>query len=167
MNKPPRIWFPTYIGEFFTVTATMTGHEIGAYQLIIAKLWKDGGAIPADDKSLAKLTKATPRQWREIKEALWPHFEIKGGLLTHPETTAEIRKAIANGEKRRAAGIASGASRRANTCSTDDQQTMNKTEAKHEPRASEGEGYPSQGISYGGSDTLGDVPPFRVVGNGK
>lgn len=164
MNKSPRIWFPTYIGDFFTETASMTGHEVGAYQLIVASLWREGGAIKADDRHLAKLVKASPRQWKEIKESLWPMFEIKAGMLTHPKTTEEIAKAVANGEKRRAAGIASGASRRANTCSTNDQQMLNKTAAKHEPRASEGEGtLPREEFI---SEGIGDQP-FRVVGGGK
>ena len=30
-------------------------------------------------KQLAKLVKARPRQWAEIKETLWPLFEIQDG----------------------------------------------------------------------------------------
>lgn len=134
--KSVRVWFPTFIGDFFTVTAQMTGHEVGAYQLIIAKLWKEGGAIPADDKQLAKLAKATPRQWKEIKETLWPLFEIKGGLLTHPETTAEIEKAKALSEKKRRAAIQKWQKER-------DAQAMHVhrgCSADGMPRAGEGEG---------------------------
>lgn len=99
MSKPVNIWFPTYIGDFFVATANMTGHEVGAYQIIKATLWKNGGSIPADDKQLAKLVKASARQWKEIKETLWPHFEIKGGLLTHPEVTSGLARATAVSKK--------------------------------------------------------------------
>lgn len=161
MSKSVKIWFPTYVGDFFASTASMTGHEVGAYITIIAKLWKDGGAISADDKQLAKLAKATPRQWKDIKETLWPFFEIKGGLLTHPETTLEIEKAKENQRKKRVAGIASGKSRRA----TSVEQVFNGTATNVEPRAGsgEGEGPNQEGIDY----TQPKDGPFSVLEGGK
>ena len=161
MEKSVKIWFPTYVGDFFTSTASMTGHEVGAYVTIIAKLWRDGGSISADDKQLAKLAKATPRQWKEIKETLWPFFEIKGGLLTHPETTAEIEKAKENQKKKRAAGIASGKSRR----STSAEQVFNETPTNDEHRAGSGEG---EGPIHD-THTIVDKSdgPFSVLNGGK
>ncbi|GGD50705.1 DUF1376 domain-containing protein [Erythrobacter arachoides] len=160
MGSAVDIWFPTYIGDFFTVTASMTGHEVGAFQLIIANLWKAGGAIKADDKQLAKLVRATPRQWAEIKETLWSLFEIKAGMLTHPATTAEIAKAKANREKKRLAGIASGVNRKAARV----EQVFSRGSTNAEPRADEGEGEgegPSQGSIHG--DTQERDYPFRVI----
>ena len=163
--KSVRVWFPTFIGDFFTVTATMTGHEVGAYQLIIAKLWKEGGAIPANDRQLAKLVKASPRQWREIKETLWPLFEIKGGNLTHPETDAEIAKAQVLAEKKSRAARARWASKR----KADDMHVHSSCNADGMPRAGDGEGegegpFPVQGRSLRG-EGKGDAP-FRVVEGG-
>ena len=152
------IWFPTYIGDFFTVTANMTGHEVGAYQLIIAKIWKEGGAIKADDRQLAKLIKASPRQWREIKETLWPLFEIKAGLLTHPETTAEIKKAQGQPDQIRAAAIKPWASER----NADAMHVQCKPSADGMPRAGEGDG---EGCLSHETDGVGDKP-FRVVEGG-
>lgn len=161
MGKSVDIWFPTYIGDFFTITASMTGHEVGAFQLIIAHLWKAGGAIKADDKQLAKLVKANQRQWPEIKETLWPLFEIKVGMLTHPVTTIEIAKARANREKKQLAGIASGISRRTSPA----KHVFNGCSTNAEPRADEGEG---EGLNQGSSQ--GDKPdedrPFRVIDGG-
>lgn len=155
------IWFPTNIGKFFTVTASMTGHEVGAYQLIIAQLWKSDGSIKADDKQLAKLVKANSRQWAEIKETLWPLFEIKAGMLTHPGTTIEIEKAKANREKKRLAGIASGASRHA----TSVQQALKGCLTNAEPRADKGQGEdPDQRCGEG--DTVEDDRPFRLIRGG-
>ena len=136
MSKPVNIWFPTYIGDFFTVTASMTGHEVGAYQIIIATLWKAGGSIPADDRQLAKLVKANPRQWKEIKQTLWPLFEFKGAQLTHPGTTAEIAKAVSKSEKNAAAANLKWARNRAAA----GMRTHSECTANGMLRASEGEG---------------------------
>jgi uncharacterized protein YdaU (DUF1376 family) len=161
MGTAVDIWFPTYIGDFFTVTASMTGHEVGAFQLIIAQLWRAGGAIKADDKQLGKLVKANPRQWTEIKETLWPLFEIKAGMLTHPATTLEIEKARANREKKRLAGIASGASRRASPA----EQVFDGCPTDAEPRAGSGEGKgPDQGRDREGD--LDEDRPLRVIEGG-
>lgn len=161
MGSTVDIWFPTYIGDFFTVTASMTGHEVGAYQLIIAQLWKSGGAIKADDKQLGKLAKANPRQWAQIKETLWPLFDIKAGMLTHPATTMEIAKARANREKKRLAGIASGMSRRASPA----EQVLDGCSADAEPRAGNGEGEgPDQGFGQG--DEPDEDCCFRVIDGG-
>lgn len=161
MSKPVNIWFPTYVGELFTVTASLTGHEVGALYLLTGALWKAGGAIPADDKQLAKLCKATPRQWKDIKESLSPLFEIKGGLLTLPALSAEVEKARQLSEKKRAAGVASGKARKGtgvqhngNTCSTGD-----------EPRAGEGDCASTKGMSFV-SECIGETP-FKIVEGGK
>ena len=161
MGSSVDIWFPTYIGDFFTVSASMSGHEVGAYQLIIAHLWKAGGEIRADDRQLAKLVKASPHQWKSIKETLWPLFDIKAGMLTHPVTTVEIAKAKANREKKRLAGIASGNSRRASSA----EQVIRGCSAGAEPRAGSGNGKgPDQGREE--QDNLDGDSPFRVIDGG-
>ena len=160
MATPVDIWFPTYIGDFFTVTASMTGHEVGAYQLIIAHIWKAGGAIKANDKQLAKLVKANPRQWAEIKETLWPMFEIEAGMLVHAKTTIELAKATANRDKKRLAGIASGRHRRAMPA----EQMFKGCSANAEPRAVEGEGAGPDQVFVDG--VISDERPFRLIEGG-
>lgn len=161
--KSVKVWFPTFIGDFFTVTASMTGHEVGAYQLIIAKLWKDGGTINADDRQLAKLVKATPRQWKEIKETLWPLFEIKGGMLTHPETTTEIAKAQTLAEKKSRAASVRWEAFKSNAGAM---QVHSGCNAGGMPRAGEGEGDgPNQGGASQGK--VVSEAPFRVLGGAK
>lgn len=155
MGTSVDVWLPVYIGDFFTITASMTGHEVGAYMLIVAQLWKSGGSIKADDKQLAKLSKATPRQWCEIKETLWPLFEIKAGMLTHPQITQEIAKAKLNREKKRLAGIASGLSRKA----TSAEQVFTERTTVVEPRAYNGEGEGSHPGKE--SSTVAIFPPPR------
>lgn len=163
MSKPVNIWFPTYVGELFTVTATLTGHEVGALYLITGALWKEGGAIPADDKRLAKLVKATPRQWKEIKESLWPLFVIQGGMLSLPHLSKEIEKAQALSEKKRAAGIASAKARAA----SNGQQVFNRRSTGVQPRAGEGdcEGASTKGRSFV-NEGIGETP-FKIVEGGK
>ena len=163
--KSVKVWFPVYVGDFFTVTASMTGHEVGAYQLILATLWKEGGAIPANDKQLAKLCKASPRQWKDIKETLWPLFEIKGGMLMHAQTLAEIKKAKAlsaknsDNAKRKWAKHHDASAVRAHS----------ERNAKTMPRAGEGEGVGSlsKDRPIGGSATLESDGPFNVIPGGR
>lgn len=166
MSKSVKVWFPTFIGEFFTTTASMTGHEVGAYQLIIAHLWNAGGSIPADDKKLAKLVKASPRQWAEIKDTLWPLFEIKGGMLSHAPTTAEIEKAQALADKKRNAA----AVRWSSESNAKGMQVHSGCNAGGMPRAGSGEGDgPIHGMSSIGETVSAreDSNPFRVIGGGK
>lgn len=175
MSKPVNIWFPTYIGDFFTVTASMTGHEVGAYQIIIATLWKAGGSIPADDRQLAKLVKASPRQWKEIKETLWPLFAVTDGKLTHPGTTDEIAKARGMSEKNAAAAALRWAKKPdANAVQAHSERNADGMRAHTERnanamlRACDGEGE-GEGIlprdDFGGEGIT--EAPFRVVGGGK
>lgn len=156
------IWFPTFIGDFFTVTAQMDGHEVGAFQLIIAQLWKAGGAIRVDDRQLAKLVKASPRQWTSIKETLWPLFEIKAGLLTHPATTAEIEKALGLADKKRAAANKRWASER----NGDAMRLHSKRNADGMPRAGDGEGEGEGCLSQETDEEGIGKTPFRVVEGG-
>jgi uncharacterized protein YdaU (DUF1376 family) len=158
MGTKVDIWFPTYIGELFTVASAMTGHEVGAYQLIIAKLWKEGGAIAADERQLAKLARASPRQWKEMKETLWPLFEIKGGLLTHSRTSEEIAKAMELSEKKRGAAVARWSSER----KAHAMRVHSECNAAGVPRADSGDD-PNQASGYRGE--IGKKP-FRVVNGG-
>lgn len=163
--KSVKVWFPVYVGDFFTVTSEMTGHEVGAYQLIIAKLWREGGAIPANDKQIAKLVKASPRQWKEIKETLWPLFEIKGGMLTHAGTLEEIEKAKALSAKNSDNARRKWAKHRDASA----EQAQCDRIAKTMPRAGEGEGEGalSKDRRLGGSATLESDGPFVIVTEGR
>lgn len=111
MSKSIKIWMPVYIGDFFTATACMSGHEAGAYVTILAHLWQSGGSIPANDKKLAQLCKATAKEWAAIKQAVLPLFDVQDGVLTHAGTTAELAKAQANIEQKQRAGKASADAR--------------------------------------------------------
>lgn len=154
--KSVKVWFPVYVGDFFTVTASMTGHEVGAFQLILAALWKEGGAIPANDRQLAKLCKASPRQWKEIKETLWPLFDIKGGMLMHAQTCIEIEKAKANAAQKSRAGKRSA-----------EQRALNARSTGVQPRAGEGEGaLSSEGLGASRGFDTGDGP-FNVIPGGR
>lgn len=164
-SKSVKVWFPVFVGDFFTVTASMTGHEVGAYQLILAALWKEGGSIPANDRQLAKLCKASPRQWKDIKETLWPLFEIKNGMLVHAATLAEIEKAQALSDKKQAAANARWAAK----ASADAMHVHSGRNAVGMPRAGDGEGegsLSSNGVraSKGFDDSDG---PFNVIPGGR
>ena len=159
-GKSVKVWFPIYVGDFFVQTSTMDGHEVGAYILILAQLWRNDGAIKADDRQLAKLVRANAKQWAAIKETLWPLFEIKAGLLTHPDITAEIAKAKALVEKKRAAAN----KRWENKSDTPAMQVHSESNADGMPRACEGEGEgPNQSRNLGKTDS---EKPFRLVKSG-
>lgn len=164
--KPVNVWFPTYVGDLFATTATFTGHEVGAYILIIGAIWRNGGKIVKNDKELAILAKATPKQWTEIWASIEGEFKSDGKMLWHPQMCVEIEKAKELSEKKRLAGIASGKSRRG----TPVQHPLNENGVSVEPRAGSGEGEGSlTSVLVTGITTQATSDyPFRVVeGGGK
>lgn len=161
MSKPVNIWFATYVGEQFIVTAPLTGHECGALWLITGALWDAGGSLPDNDKRLAQIAKATPRQWKEIKASLSHLFKIEGGRISIPRLDLEIAKAKELSEKKRAAGIASGKARAA----ANKEQVFNRCSAGDEPRAGSGNGASTKGNSFINGE-LGETP-FKIVEGGK
>jgi len=161
-GKSADIWMPVYIKDRRAHVSTMSHIEHSAYDYLMMLLWERGGVLQDDDRALAKATRVTPRQWKQIRPTLLADCAISGGLIHHQWTIDEVAKAKANIEQKRQAGIASAATRKGNARSTD--------VATHvQPRAGGGEGVlaergTSVGIGDGGQD---ERNPFDVIRGGR
>ena len=54
----------------------MTTEEIGAYFLLLAHMWNEGGSLPLDDNELAQLTK-TGARWNTIRHRVLKSFCVR------------------------------------------------------------------------------------------
>ena len=61
MSAPP--FMPLYVGDYLADTTHLTCTEHGAYMLLLMSMWRNGGSLPSDDKSLARHARCTKGQW--------------------------------------------------------------------------------------------------------
>lgn len=76
---------PLATDSFGADTAMMTTIEVGAYALLMIAMWRAGGALPNDDKRLARCAHVTAAQWRRIKPALFEKFHVERDVVTSNE----------------------------------------------------------------------------------
>jgi uncharacterized protein YdaU (DUF1376 family) len=93
-------YIPFFIGDYLKETRHLTTEEHGAYLLLILEYWVKQGALPDDDAQLARITGLTPAKWRKVRPVVKDFF--RDGWK-HPRIDAELEKASALTEKRRAA----------------------------------------------------------------
>jgi uncharacterized protein YdaU (DUF1376 family) len=109
MSRP---WMPFYVSDYVADTMHLGTLEHGAYVLLILHYWRHG-SLPDDDGQLARIVRATPEQWADLRPALLQFF---GDGWTHKRIDAELSEADAKYTRRaeagRIGGMASGASRR-------------------------------------------------------
>lgn len=144
--SPP--WMPLYIADYRADTAHLSGTEHGAYLLLIMHYWSTG-AIPDDDRQLARIACLTPAEWRRVRPVVqpffhdsWRHKRIDAELAHASDVIGKRRAAVAAREIKRATGDQSRDG--SNDASRDDiraraspSQPPSKTEAKaSEERAS-------------------------------
>lgn len=96
---------PLYIGDYLADTAHLTRDQHGGYLLLIFAYWRNGGPLPDDDARLARICKASAKQWRELREVLSEFFQIENGIWRHKRIEEEIQSSC-NAYARRAAAAA-------------------------------------------------------------
>ncbi len=105
--------------------AVLTACDLGGLVNLWASAWAGGGLLPADDLSLAALSRLGPA-WAGsgLRAKLRLFFDDKDGQLAAADLAPQIAKKAAVSASRQAAGIASGEARRTlvehvlNKCST-------------------------------------------------
>lgn len=90
------IWMPVYIGDYLASTQHLERHEHGGYMLLMMAYWRNGGSLPDDDKRLAAIAKATPREWRNLRKVLAEFFRVEDGFWVQKRLDAELKKAQTN-----------------------------------------------------------------------
>ncbi|MFK0273672.1 YdaU family protein [Ensifer sp. NPDC090286] len=97
-----RAWMPLHIADYLADTGHLTATEHGAYLLLIMHYWQNG-ALPENERLIARIAKLSPEQWEESRDMLAMLF---GPGWTHKRIDAELAKADDIIEKRRAAAEA-------------------------------------------------------------
>jgi uncharacterized protein YdaU (DUF1376 family) len=97
-----RSWMPIYWGDFLRDTRHLNKFQRDSYMMLIAHYWT-AGALPHDDRQLAKITDCTLEEWMADKSVVqafffdgWRHKRIERELKHHMEVYA---KRLAASEK--------------------------------------------------------------------
>lgn len=98
----PDIWMPLYIGDYLADTMHLTTEQHGAYLLLIMAYWKNGGALPSDDRKLMAICRLGADAWSMHKHTLASFFDLDSDpeLWIHVRAEKEMEKAGNNQEKR-------------------------------------------------------------------
>lgn len=90
MSAPP--FMPLYVGDYLADTTHLTCTEHGAYMLLLMSMWRNGGSLPSDDKSLARHARCTKGQWDRMRPVLIGFFTVTDDAITHGRLSVELTK---------------------------------------------------------------------------
>jgi uncharacterized protein YdaU (DUF1376 family) len=155
---------PWFIQNHRAQASTLTHVEHSVLCYLQMLFWQEGGAIPNDDRWIAKRVRQTPTQWRSMRGLLLQHCIITKARITHPQLSAEFCRALANVEQKRKAGQASAAARRgqraANVSPTDERTAV-------QPHAGRDKGNVPYPVSDHDEDVLTAREQFKVYEGGR
>jgi uncharacterized protein YdaU (DUF1376 family) len=102
-SKP---WMPLYIADYLADTSHLGAYESGAYLHLIMHQWQCG-ALPADERALARIARVRSSDWPRIREVLAPFFgnPPRGGVWIQKRTALELRRAGEISNKRKDAAL--------------------------------------------------------------
>lgn len=106
-NASPSTWMPIFWGDYLKDTMHLSAEEHGAYLLLIAHYWANGGAIKNDKKTIKNVCKISAKKLDNILA----FFKEKDGLLSHERIDGELARAAENQEKQKARTAAATAAR--------------------------------------------------------
>lgn len=158
------IWMPWFIQEHRAQASTLTHVEHSVLCYLQMLFWQEGGAIPNDDRWIAKRVRQTPKQWRAMRGLLLHNCVIAKGKITHPKLSAEFSRALVNVEQKRKAGQASAAARKGqretNVCRTPEPTAV-------QPRAGRDQGNEPYPVGESHDEALHAREQFKVYEGGK
>ncbi|MBX5268626.1 YdaU family protein [Rhizobium sp. NLR17b] len=93
-------WMKTYVGDEAAATVHLSRDEFGAYELLRRYYWQHG-CLPNDDDRLARIARATPDEWKNLR----PVIEI---LFDDGWRNARLDEERANAEKYHADRVRAG-----------------------------------------------------------
>lgn len=97
-----------YVADYLGDTRHLTTEQHGAYLLLLMTMWRSDGALPNDDKKLARIAGCTASRWAKIKGDVLEFFDVEGDALTHGRLKFELEKAQEKSIKRAEAGTRGG-----------------------------------------------------------
>jgi uncharacterized protein YdaU (DUF1376 family) len=88
------LYMPFHFGDYMADAGHLDMLEHGAYFLLIGAYWQRGGPLPANERVLRGIVKASPEQWVELAPIILPFFQERDGLLHHKRIDDELAKAL-------------------------------------------------------------------------
>ena len=98
MSKPDT-WMPLVIRDYLADTGHLSTAEHGAYLLLLMTAWTRGGSLPDDDAQLARITRASGREWKMLRASLAPFFHAVDGEWRQKRLLKELDRACATAAK--------------------------------------------------------------------
>lgn len=99
---------PLYVGDYLRDTRGLTAEQHGAYLLLMMSMWNAGGALPDDDRKLARFSGCTPGRWAKIRDEILSFFIVADGVIRHKRLGVELEKANEKAIKNRTSGSKGG-----------------------------------------------------------
>lgn len=118
-----RAWMPLHIADYLADTGHLTATEHGAYLLLIMHYWQNG-ALPENERLIARIAKLSLEQWEESRDMLAMLF---GPGWKHKRIDAELAKADDIIEKRRSAASSRHSKSKSNASAEQMQSTCSDT----------------------------------------
>jgi uncharacterized protein YdaU (DUF1376 family) len=106
--KKPDQFMPLDVRAYLGDTMHLSRDQHGAYMLLLMAYWMRGGPLVDNDRELAAIAKAHLPEWRKLRLAVAPFFQIKDGLWVHKRGEKELTRARDIIEAKTAAGSAGG-----------------------------------------------------------
>jgi uncharacterized protein YdaU (DUF1376 family) len=80
------LWTDAFIGD----TTHLDARETGAYLMLIMTAWRSpDGALPDDDRMLARMARCTPQEWRFVGPVVRQFWQKSGGQLRNSRLEKE------------------------------------------------------------------------------
>ena len=98
--KSVETWMPLYVADYLRDTRHLSTEEHGAYLLLLMTVWTNGGALPADEDRLRRLTGMDAKAWKASRSALLEFFTRDGDSYRHKRIDAELVAAAEHAERR-------------------------------------------------------------------
>lgn len=97
-----------YVADYLGDTQHLTTEQHGAYLLLLMTMWRQGGSLPTDERTLARVARISPRRWHLIAPEVMAFFDVAEGRVTQKRLVEEYQKAVSKSEKRSAIGKLGG-----------------------------------------------------------
>ncbi len=131
MAAPP--YMKLYVADWTADTQALTCEQDGAYWRIVRAMWRAGGTLANDPKTLALIVGLSEARWALLGEDVLALFVRRGAMLTHRRIRSEAKKYRETVAQRASAGRAGGV-----------QSGLNRRKSKAESGEANARGTPSK-----------------------
>lgn len=97
-------YMPFWVSKYLGKTSRLSTEQHGAYLLILFAMWQDGGQLPNNEKTLARVAGVSLRKWRSISPEIIRLLDIEGDFVTQDRLKKEHLRLLLVSQKRSASG---------------------------------------------------------------